>query len=184
MRGKPNTFISSEYALLGLLYQNPSHGYELHKQISDPEGIGLIWRIKMSNLYALLDKLEQKGYISGIIQPGDSHPNRTEFNITDDGKTAFRSWLETTVKHPRDFRQEFMVRLYYVLRLQPTKINDLCQKQLQECNSWLENTQASNQQVDEKSMYKKSIIEFRVAQIRAIIHWLEATQRRFAASSD
>ena len=176
MRGKINPFTSSEFALLGLLYEKPTHGYDLHKQITDPDSIGMIWRIKMSNLYAQLDKLEKKGYITGVLHPGDSRPTRTEYNITKDGKIAFESWLETTVYHPRDFRQEFMARYYYVLKFFPSKVNDLCQKQLIECQTWLVNTTALSQQAVSTSIFKNSIIEFRLEQIQAIINWLKKTQ--------
>ena len=54
MRGKTNPFPAFEYALLGLLYREPAHGYELHKIIADPAGIGIIWGIKIANLYAQL----------------------------------------------------------------------------------------------------------------------------------
>ncbi len=52
-----------EYILLGFVAQGPIHGYDLHKKIGEPQGIGLIWRIKQSQLYALLDKLEKDGLL-------------------------------------------------------------------------------------------------------------------------
>jgi len=179
MRGKTNPFTSSEFVLLGLLYQNPTHGYDLHKLITDPEGIGMIWNVKMSNLYAQLDKLEQKGFIKGILQPGDSHPNRTEYQITEDGKTAFLDWMKSTVLHPRDFRQEFMARYYYLLEYSPESLDDFFQNQLDECNQWLENTRNSIVQNQNCWGFKKSVMEFRVSQIEAITRWLEKTQSEF-----
>jgi DNA-binding PadR family transcriptional regulator len=177
MRGKLNPFVSSEFALLGLLYEKPTHGYELHKQITDPEGIGMIWRIKMSNLYAQLEKLEHRGYITGEMHPGDTHPNRMEYSITKDGKFAFESWLETTVKHPRDFRQDFMARYFYLLKYYPEKVSELVQKQREECRTWLTNTKAQDQAEQPDPGFKKSVVEFRIAQIEAIIKWLEATSQ-------
>ena len=116
MRGNINPFTSSEFALLGFLYEKPTHGYDLHKLITDPDGIGLIWNVKMSNLYAYLDKLDKKGYIHGTMQPGDAHPTRMEYQITNEGKTAFETWLDSIVQHPRDFRQEFMLRYFFLLK--------------------------------------------------------------------
>ncbi len=173
MRGKPNPFISSEFVLLGLLYEKPTHGYELHKKLTDPDGVGMIWNVKMSNLYAQLDKLAQSGYITGTVQPGETHPNRTEYHITPEGKTALIAWLETTVKHPRDFRQEFMARYYYLIKYFPSKAHDLCQTQLKECRDWLKNTLASQKEMGENMPFKAAVIGFRVNQIQAIIAWLE-----------
>lgn len=173
MRGKPNPFLSSEYALLGLIYEKPTHGYDLYKVISDPENIGMIWRVKLSNLYAQLTKLEQKGFISGIEHPGEIHPSRTEYQITSAGKIAFETWVTTTVKHPRDFRQEFMVRYFFMQKFFPQKSNALCQNQLIECKTWLSNTLNLDQKTKEENAFTSSVIKFRIAQIQAIISWLE-----------
>ena len=76
-----STLLSSEYALLGFLYEKPAHGYELYKHITNPEGIGMIWGVKMANLYAQLSKLEKKQFISGTVLPGDMRPARTQFSL-------------------------------------------------------------------------------------------------------
>lgn len=172
MRGNINPFTSSEFALLGFLYEKPTHGYDLHKLITDPDGIGLIWNVKMSNLYAYLDKLDKKGYIHGTMQPGEAHPTRMEYQITNNGKKAFETWLESIVQHPRDFRQEFMLRYYFLLKYHPEKVTPLCDHQHDECSKWLANTLAELEKVNTENQFKKSVIQFRVAQIQSMINWL------------
>ncbi|PKO01464.1 MAG: hypothetical protein CVU43_12885 [Chloroflexi bacterium HGW-Chloroflexi-5] len=176
MRGKINPFSSSEFALLGFLYEKPTHGYDLHKLIIDPDGIGLIWNVKMSNLYAYLDKLDKKGYIHGTMQTGDAHPTRMEYQITEKGKTAFETWLPTVVLHPRDFRQEFMLRYYFHLKYQPEKVNALIMQQHAECSNWLENTIDLFNKVNELEQFKKSVIQFRIVQIQSMKNWLNKLQ--------
>jgi PadR family transcriptional regulator, regulatory protein AphA len=176
MRGNINPFTSSEFALLGFLYEKPTHGYDLHKLITDPDGIGLIWNVKMSNLYAYLDKLDKKGLISGTMQPGDSHPTRMEFQITEKGKTVFEEWLPSIIHHPRDFRQDFMLRFYFLLKYQPEKVNDLLQRQHNECSLWLANTMTELSKVNNKNQFKKSVVQFRIEQIQSIINWLSRMQ--------
>lgn len=176
MRGNINPFTSSEFALLGFLYEKPTHGYDLHKLITEPDGIGLIWNVKMSNLYAYLDKLDKKGYIHGTMQPGDAHPTRTEYKITNEGKKAFTGWLSSIVKHPREFRQEFMLRYFFHLKYQPDKVNVLINQQHQECSLWLEKTIVLFNKVNEEDQFKKSVIQFRIAQIQSMINWLNKLQ--------
>jgi PadR family transcriptional regulator, regulatory protein AphA len=176
MRGKINPFTSSEFALLGFLYEKPTHGYDLHKLITDPEGIGLIWNVKMSNLYAYLDKLDKKGYIHGTMQPGDAHPTRMEFQITEKGKVAFEQWLPSIVQHPRDFRQDFMLRYFFLLKYQPKNVNDLIKRQHNECSIWLTNTMNELKKVDNQNQFKKSVVQFRIDQIQSIINWLNRNQ--------
>jgi DNA-binding PadR family transcriptional regulator len=172
MRGKTNPFPSFEYALLGLLFEGPAHGYELHKQISSTSPLGMIWGVKISNLYAQLSKLEKNGFIKGEIHPGEDRPARTEFHLTDSGRQEFTDWLSRLVKHPRDLRQEFMLRYYFVSLLQSELIEDLCRKQLVECKLWLENTRAKQKNL-KKDSFLNAVTEFRVSQIKSMADWIE-----------
>ena len=176
MRGNINPFSSSEFALLGFLYEKPTHGYDLHKLITDPNGIGLIWNVKMSNLYAYLDKLNKKGYINGTMQPGDAHPTRMEYQISESGKNAFEEWLPTVVKHPRDFRQEFMLRYFFHLKYQPEKVNSLIFQQHAECSMWLKNTIILSDKINAEDQFKKSVFQFRMDQIQSMLNWLTRLQ--------
>jgi PadR family transcriptional regulator AphA len=173
MRGKTNPFPSFEYALLGFLYSRPTHGYELHKLIADPQGIGTIWGVKMSNLYAQLEKLEKKGYVEGVLQPGESHPARTQYHISDEGKRVFSDWLSANVIHPRDFRQEFMLRYFFLYKYQPDLLPITIDRQISECKKWLTSTSGKNSQITQKGSYVYNVIEFRRSQIKSMIGWLE-----------
>jgi DNA-binding PadR family transcriptional regulator len=172
MRGKTNPFPSSEFALLGLLYSGPAHGYELHKHITDSNGIGLIWGVKIANLYAQLTKLESKGWITGKVQQEEERPARTQFHLTDEGKKAFTEWLTQLVAHPRDFRQEFILRYYFLARYNPELIQGVCSRPLQECQDWLKNTRVK-QEREAIDSFARSVIEFRVSQIKSMVEWIE-----------
>ena len=47
-----------EQALLGFLTGRPMYGYEIHQCLSQPAGLGRVWRVKQSQAYALLARLE------------------------------------------------------------------------------------------------------------------------------
>lgn len=172
MRGKPNPFPSSEYALLGLLFQGPAHGYDLHRKISSTSSLGIVWGVKISNLYAQLIKLEKAGLIKGEVFSGEYRPARTEFHLTETGREEFTDWLSQLVRRPRDLRHEFMLRYYFSALLEPNSVDDLCQRQLAECRLWLENTREKQQALSSNS-FSNAITEFRVSQIKSMIEWLE-----------
>jgi DNA-binding PadR family transcriptional regulator len=173
MRGKSNPFPSSEFALLGLLYQGPCHGYELHKKISEINGLGMIWGVKMSNLYAQLDKLEQNGQISSELLANDPHPNRKQYQLTEAGKAALISWLEKPIEHPRDFRQEFMVRYYFLNQFSPEKVNSYLQKQIEECQNWVRNIQDKALLKTRKGTFEYAVLQFRLSQTESMLEWLK-----------
>lgn len=172
MRGKTNPFPSFEYALLGLLYGGRAHGYELHKLITAPDGLGLIWGVKISNLYAQLSKLEKAGLIKGELQPGEDRPARTEFHLTDPGMLEFSNWLTLSVRHPRELRQEFMLRYFFLARYSPAKLEETCRQQLADCQQWLLNLQENQHNLIQKT-FSYAIMEFRASQIKSMVEWLE-----------
>lgn len=166
-------FPSFPYALLGLLVPGPMHGYELHKQISDPQGIGFIWHTKLPNLYAQLDQLEKKKWVTFNIQTSESRPARKIYELTEEGKQEFNSWLESPAMHPREMRQDFILRLYFMQHYKPEELNRFLRVQLTHCRSW---AQVTSEQIDSEGTaftYRNSVLHFRYEQINGYITWLE-----------
>lgn len=89
-----NLPLTTEHALLGFLRQRPMYGYEIHQQLSEPSGLGLVWQLKQSQLYALLAKLEQEGYVTTSPEPQQTRPPRKMFELTPAGSNAFLTWAQ------------------------------------------------------------------------------------------
>src|SRR3990172_4975742 len=106
MSPRPSAPLTLEFILLGLLDQRPMHGYDLHRELASLAGIALIWSVKQSRLYALLDKLEQGGLLASQLIPGEAHPMRKQFRLTEGGRQALHSWMLSPVGHGRDMRQD------------------------------------------------------------------------------
>jgi len=60
-----------ELAVLGLLSEQPRHGYELKKRLS--ETLGPLWGISFGSLYPALRRLERNGAIEAV-EPADRAP--------------------------------------------------------------------------------------------------------------
>lgn len=160
-----------EMALLGFFQQRALHGYQLHQLVSDPSGLGQIWRLKQSQLYALLLKLEKDGYLWGELEPQvDARPPRRMFQLTAGGRSAFKQWLETPVNVPRLIRQEFMAKCYFAQKEGSERVRILLDLQYKTCQNWLDNLKAEN--VDRDSFYW-SIHRYRLGQIAATLAWLD-----------
>lgn len=163
---------TTEYALLGFLHEGSSHGYELHKKLTDPEGIGMIWGVKIANMYAQLDKLARKGLIRGEVQEHEQRPARTEYSLTLEGEKEFQRWLTRLIEHPRDFRHDFMARVYFLKRLQPEKLPGLIDLQLTVTRRWLTNTIEKESALSRPGTFENLTYHFRVSQIQSMVDWL------------
>src|SRR6185503_10578145 len=114
--------LTIEYALLGFLRQQPMHAYEIHQTLLRPEALGLVWHLKQSLVYVMLERLEHEGYITTTLEPQNSRPPRKLLHMTPSGRAAFERWLVLPVEHGRDFRLEFLAKLYFASRDDPAVV--------------------------------------------------------------
>ncbi len=170
MSPRPALPLRHEYIVLGLIRRKPIHGYELLQHWNEPDGIGMVWRLKPGLLYAALEKLEQMGYLHSKLIAGSSFPDRKEYSITPAGEQAFLEWIKTPVAGARDFRQNFLVKLYFLQDVNPAAAADLFSKQKSICQSWLTSLE---KQRDTSDSFKHQVFTFRVYQVQGILKWLK-----------
>lgn len=102
----------TKYAVLSLLLERPSYGYEVLLRFRRAFDAGQ-WAVTPQGLYAALDRLEREG----LIEPVDERARaarrrqpRTPYRVTASGAEALRRFLATPMG-PDPSRAEFLVRL-------------------------------------------------------------------------
>lgn len=93
------------YGLLGLVARTPSSGYDLMLQLQP------FWQAKHSQIYPLLAKLEQEGYLEFTRVHQIDRPDKKVYSITDKGKIALRLWLTEPAAEPV-VRDELILKAY------------------------------------------------------------------------
>ncbi|MFN2282404.1 MAG: PadR family transcriptional regulator [Anaerolineales bacterium] len=165
--------VTLEYILLGLLRDSPDHGYALFERVQETPELSLIWRVKRSKLYYLLDKLAGEELLSLSIRSQESSPDRKIYQLTAKGQSAFEAWLEEPVLAFRDVRIEFLSKLYFALLAGRETALELIDKQHEVCRGWLESLKAERDQEAEIVFISQQVYQFRIGQISAMITWLE-----------
>ncbi|MBN1922963.1 MAG: PadR family transcriptional regulator [Anaerolineae bacterium] len=148
------------------------HGYELHQHLTETTGLRLVWRIKQSQLYALLTRLEERGYLSTTLETQEARPPRKIHTLTPAGRSALEAWLRTPVPRGRDFRLEFLAKVYFARQQDQTTLHELLTAQ--ECifDKWLAELQNTLDTLDPTS-YEALVYHFRVGQVQAMLTWLK-----------
>jgi PadR family transcriptional regulator, regulatory protein AphA len=164
--------LTLEHALLGLLARRPMHAYEMYQMLKEAHALGLIWRLKQSQLYALLARLEDAGYVEAIMELQGARPPRKILHLTPDGHDAFGRWLQTPVAHGREFRQEFLAKLYFAQQDVPDTLAVLAERQRHTCQEWLAELESSAAMAEPRS-YDWLVLQFRIGQVQAILDWLD-----------
>jgi DNA-binding PadR family transcriptional regulator len=163
--------LSFEYILLGYIYEQPMHGYDLYRLLNTDPSMNQIWSVKQAMLYAMLDKLEEMGYLHSEMLNQGSYPVRKQFSITESGSAAFREWVGQPVDHPREIRQEFMARLYFSFRLGRQEARLLLARQQQVCMQWMELHSQHAAELDDDP-FSVILIDYKQAQMESILDWV------------
>ena len=101
------------------------------------EALGLVWRLKQSIVYVMLERLEDEGYVTASIEPQGSRPPRKVLHLTPAGLAAFERWRVAPVAHGRDFRLEFLAKLFFARQNGPADAAALIAAQQAACRGWL-----------------------------------------------
>ncbi len=165
--------LALEHALLGFLRQRPMHAYEMYQVLTQARTLGRVWHLKQSHLYALLARLENVGYVATTTEPQGIRPPRKVMSLTPSGRAAFERWLGQPVAHGRDFRIEFLAKLYFASQSGPATVASLIDAQRQACLTWLDGLRAQVAALDSERSYDQLVLLFRISQITAILSWLE-----------
>jgi PadR family transcriptional regulator, regulatory protein AphA len=168
--------LALEYALLGFLREQPIHAYEIHQRLLQAEALGLVWRVKQSQVYALLSRLEQAGHIMAATAEHSGGPPKRVLALTASGRAAFAMWVAAPVQHGRDFRIEFLAKLFFARQEGPLAVKALIEHQRQECRGWLADLQAQAERLGNDKPYDWLVLEFRISQIRATLTWLDTSE--------
>lgn len=168
--------LTMEHALLGFLQEEPMHAYEMHQRLHETEALGLVWRIKQSQLYALLARLEEVGYLTMVTAPQETRPARKMLHLTAAGRAAFATWRETPVVHGRDLRQEFLAKLYFAQLEGPTSVRKLVAAQRVVSQKMM--ATLHERAVAAAHPYARLVYEFRYSQVKASFEWLDRCEEK------
>jgi DNA-binding PadR family transcriptional regulator len=174
MKTKPST----EYILLGALMDGPKHGYEI-RQFMD-ETLEATWFVGTSQLYLLLKKLEQSDLLKSSLRHQKSRPSKRIFSLTPQGKTAFTRWLNRPIEHVRDFRFEFLAKLFFFSHLSLKGGEKLIHSQIQEFEKFQKSLREKIG--TENNRYGRLVVGFKLSTAEARKDWLLKQAKPFINS--
>jgi PadR family transcriptional regulator AphA len=172
MSPMPRQPLTIEHALLGFVREQPMHAYEIHQTMLRPDVLGRVWHLKQSLAYVMLERLEQAGYLAVQLEQQQARPPRKLLHLTEQGRTAFAHWLTEPVLHGREFRLEFLLKLYFAKQGPQAQLQALVSQQREACVARIAALQREMQYVAGDS-YEMMVLQFRIGQLQAMLEWLE-----------
>jgi len=170
--------LSPEMALLGLLYGEAGHGYDLHRKVNTD--LGQVWHLSQSQAYSTLNRLQARGDISvqEILQ--EKLPPRQLLHITPQGRQRFMVWLEASSGgSTRAIRMEFVTRLYFLNLYFPEKIAPAFDRQRVEVETHIVRLKKICDELPAEQIYNRMSLKMRVEQLKTVLEWLDECQEPF-----
>lgn len=112
--------------LLALLTEAPMHPYRMQQMIKERGQDQLVNVAQRNSVYQALDRLVRDGLARpGGISRESGRPERTSYEITEDGSAALRRWLTEMLPTPAREFPEFPAALAFLPVLDPDQVHDL-----------------------------------------------------------
>lgn len=162
--------LAGEYAVLGLLAQEPRHGYELARILEDP-ALADVCTVEQSLLYAYLRNLERRELVEWEEVRVGSRPPRKTYTLSERGWAAFREWVHRPVERMREVRAEFLLKVYFLAEADPVAQRRLVQRQIDATAAYLDRARTASA---DSSGFARLVAESKRSAAEATLAWLRS----------
>ena len=105
-----------QHAVLALLAEGESYGYELRAEFRD--SIGPQWGdLNIGHLYQVLERLVRDGLVTKREVTQRRRPDKVMFQLTDAGEQELDEWLGTASARQGGYRDDVFLKLFAASRL-------------------------------------------------------------------
>src|SRR3954470_8751665 len=170
MQGEPRRSTLA-VVLLALLTEAPMHPYRMQQVIKERGQDQLVNVAQRNSVYQALDRLVRDGLARPAATAREAgRPERTTYEITEEGAATFRRWLTEMLPAPAREFPEFPAALAFLAILTPALVRDLLAARIEAQEPRL---RAIHEQAP-PGMPRLFLIEdeYRAAMLTAEIAWL------------
>ncbi|MDX3074934.1 PadR family transcriptional regulator [Streptomyces sp. MI02-7b] len=170
------------HAVLALLSEGPSHGYELKGRFE--QAIGPQWGgLNIGHLYQILDRLVRDGYVTRSQVAQSDRPDKTRYHLTPTGQGELRTWATTAWTRTGGFRDELFLKLFGAASVGPEALDALVAAQRQTYLSELAGlTRQRRNHADDPLV--ALLIDAAIAHTKADLELIDNAVGRLAALAD
>lgn len=168
---QPRDLFPGEYAALGLLAAEPSHGYELHgRWLASP--LAEVLPLEQSVLYGYLRTLDQRGLLDWEERRVGNRPPRKIFQPSELGEEFLRAWVRTPVLRLREVRLDFLLKLHVLTLLDPRMRASLVERQIAVCENLRDQARGVAAAEPDSTAFTALFESSRAASAEAALVWL------------
>jgi DNA-binding PadR family transcriptional regulator len=178
VRTKTAQLTTTEAAVLGLLSHGPRSGYDLRKAVES--SVGLFWAPAKSQIYAVLPRLLESGFVTVRKVAQDQRPDKSVYRLTRAGRASLKAWLEEAMP-PDPARSLLLTKVFFGEIVSPdVLVRHIRQRreEAEQLRSVLEEIEATAAPDDvHRALTRRWGLEY----CAALIRWAKRAERELAA---
>ncbi|WP_433670910.1 PadR family transcriptional regulator [Nocardia sp. CA-136227] len=163
-------------AVLGILHLEPMHPYAIQRRIKEWGKDKVINVGQRAQLYKTIARLQDAGLVA-VRETGrdQQYPERTVYEITDDGRTACLAWINDMVATPRNEFPEFPAALSFLMLLGPIPARGELQRRADALRAGLQEIDAGLEQATQFGLPRVALLEdeYQRTVLAAELQWLQ-----------
>jgi len=176
------TLTPPEYAVLGLIRERPSHGYELKQQLGGDHGLGRVCPVEPAMVYAILKTLSGMGLVEGT-RDDSSYPPKEVFAITEQGSARFEGWLRQPVGRMREARLDFLIKLFFAMHDDTELARSLLQAQITATREYAAGIAEEQAALGPDEDFDAIVLESKSSAATITLEWLDGCLQRLPSSA-
>lgn len=107
----------AEFAVLGVVAEGRQHGFAVARLLAPDGELGRVYGVARPAVYRAIERLTDARLIKTLkAEPGERGPRRTPLTVTPAGRRTLDAWLWIPVRHVRQIRTEFLVKVLLIER--------------------------------------------------------------------
>lgn len=172
---------NAEYAVLGLLMERPSHGYDLEK-IIQTRGMREWTELAFSSIYFILNRLEKRGLAESQRDP--TKRTRKIYGPTQSGKAAFQAATEKALAIPHPLYPSVLLGLSNWQTAPPGIGMKALGRRLDALIEIQMTVEAAARGAPVVQPHVNAVFDYSLTQLRSEIEWLQRTMKNLGETNE
>jgi DNA-binding PadR family transcriptional regulator len=166
--------VSVRYALLALLSEGPTYGFQLREEFE--ARTGEVWPLNIGQVYTTLQRLER----DGLVESDDAGAERPQkrFRITAAGREELAGWLRTPPDMTSPPRDELVMKILVALRVPGTDVPEVIQVHRRHLIELMQQWTRIKEAAAESDIGLALAVDAERFRLDAVIRWLDSADGR------
>jgi PadR family transcriptional regulator AphA len=180
--------MSLKHIMLGIL-REPHSGYDIKKRFE--KSLQSFWRAELSQIYPLLQKMENDGLVSSKASESEIGPTRRVYKRSAKGRRELQAWLMDGPTVGSE-RIGYLAQVFFLANLDGDKAIQFMQELRQFMVDWLETLQNAEQEwrsndprypeeLSDEDFYPQLTLDLGLTKVRANVEWCDRCIDRIQA---